>query len=325
MLGLINTTLLLLQEHAFEVHDLSMASGSQVNTTFITCGRYAGSHDNSNNRTDKILLHSIVTDAQQALFKNAGYQVKRDVEVTEVSALDARADQFRMFIEISCKDEPGLLADITTLLRTAFSIDTMTVRQSWTRPRLPGGGKLKNIALNVTPLLALSQEPPIRDILARKTASEHFIRFDRSIDGMRERRLSRLQNGQQRDEIQLQNLRTDSIIGTMTYLWPRPLANPRIQERAKNARSLVRAVKSLVRSTHDLLMILNHHAKYDFAVKPVASSYPNTDGLPICLNLKGNPVNGGPTANFEWNVEGDWLKEPKRYQPRLTWRNPNLT
>lgn len=90
--------------------------------TFITCKR-SDTKGKGNSKTDIVRLNQFVTDTLKNLYKASGLDEIPTVEVKSV--VDNPQKTAPIFVGIFFRDAPGVIAAAMSLLRPAFSIDTL--------------------------------------------------------------------------------------------------------------------------------------------------------------------------------------------------------
>jgi hypothetical protein len=123
-----------LANYGFNIEDVSMASGSGVHSTFLTCHRVGKRDDLSytNSRRDEVDLRRWTEAALKHRYDEYFEEERKEVHKAKpnvvVRLVSDEPWKLQFCLGLRFKDAPGFLSGITSKLRSCFMLDDASIR-----------------------------------------------------------------------------------------------------------------------------------------------------------------------------------------------------
>ena len=319
--GMLNTVSGCLGDHDYNITAVSTSSGNGTQSTFITCQK-TYSADQGNSTIDEATLKLLVSESLRELYKSNDRYSKEDPNVTVKAATDPLKYRYRMFMQIGFKDDTGVLAAVTTILRTCFTLETIIARTAFSKP-IVSGGTLATLSAQFIPIPDKSR--PLTSILTAMAAtapdtterkSIHYLRF---VESARKFDATFQQNGEDETDGGMERRQEHSMAKAMEHLTnlQKALAMAdKAYDEAVNAKKKLKqqepfktpvgskmriAAEQIVTSLVNVIMLLNSVHGRDLQVTRLVVCYRGWEHEPHGVEIKGTKIARKP-KKIHWDA-----------------------
>jgi hypothetical protein len=136
--GLLHATSKCLKKCRFNIEDVSMASGSGLHSTFLTCQRDESDDQSgdpyTNTRRDEVYLREAIECALKCRYTTY-YKERNEINKEELNVVvrlvSDESWRLQFCLDLEFEDRMGFLSEVTFRLQPCFTLDDASVRPAW--------------------------------------------------------------------------------------------------------------------------------------------------------------------------------------------------